>query len=237
MKVVSVITICFNAVLDIEKTIQSVINQTFTSVEFIIVDGGSTDGTLQIIRKYENSIDVIISEPDNGIFDAMNKGLNAATGTWINFMNAGDCFYNSDVIESIFSKNDIQGVGVLYGSTFSNGTLRRPQKLNFLKYGGIMACHQSIFYNRIICGNEMYYKTKHKYYGDIELTRRLFIKGIKFRKVSIIIANFQGGGFSSQVSILARRAKFDYLVQNMGLIGIIYGLIGKIKYLLDKPNV
>ena len=89
---VTVVTVCYNAVKEIEKTIQSVIGQTYDNVEYIIVDGGSTDGTLDIIRKYSSRITRWVSEPDKGIFDAMNKSARMATGEYINFMNAGDLF-------------------------------------------------------------------------------------------------------------------------------------------------
>jgi glycosyltransferase involved in cell wall biosynthesis len=87
---ISVITICYNAVDLIEKTILSVLHQSYDNIEYIIIDGNSTDGTVDIIQKYANQLAYWISEPDGGIFDAMNKGLDHATGEWVNFMNAGD---------------------------------------------------------------------------------------------------------------------------------------------------
>ncbi|MBI0400162.1 glycosyltransferase family 2 protein [Cyclobacterium marinum] len=231
---ISIITVCYNCVKDITLTIESVLNQKYSNIQYIIIDGGSTDGTIDIINKYKDKIDIIISEPDQGIFDAMNKGLKYATGDWVNFMNAGDRFYDDSVLQSLFQSTSYINIGVLYGSTFSKGTIRKPKELGFLKYGGIMACHQSIFYNRLICGNELFYKTKHKFYGDIELTRRLYLRNIEFQKVPIVISSFQGGGFSSQISTSARKAKFDYLFQNMGIMGLFYGIVGKIYDLLKK---
>lgn len=86
---ISVVTVCYNAADTIEKTMLSVLNQTHHDIEYIIIDGGSTDGTVEIIRKYADRIAYWVSEPDKGIYDAMNKGIKVATGEWINFMNAG----------------------------------------------------------------------------------------------------------------------------------------------------
>ena len=102
---ISIITVVFNGEKYLEETIQSVINQTYSNVEYIIIDGGSSDGTLDIIKKYEERIDYWVSEKDKGIYDAMNKGIDVASGEWINFMNAGDGFYADDVLDKIFILN------------------------------------------------------------------------------------------------------------------------------------
>ena len=102
---VTIITISYNAVLGIERTINSVITQTYSNLQYIIIDGGSTDGTVDIIKKYADKIDYWVSEPDSGIYYAMNKGIAIADGDWINFMNAGDYFVDRNVIEQIFQHN------------------------------------------------------------------------------------------------------------------------------------
>ena len=99
----SIITVNYNDAIGLERTIESVISQTFHDFEFIIIDGGSTDRSVEVIKKYEEYINYWVSEPDGGIYCGMNKGLHQAQGEYINFMNGGDCFYSSDVLEKIFS--------------------------------------------------------------------------------------------------------------------------------------
>lgn len=123
---ISVITVVYNGMATLEQTMLSVLNQTYSSIEYIIIDGASTDGTLDIIKNYELRITNgefsnvsfrYISEPDKGIYDAMNKGLDIATGDWVNFMNAGDYFLTPKVIEQIFVSNDFRGIDVIYGNS------------------------------------------------------------------------------------------------------------------------
>jgi glycosyltransferase involved in cell wall biosynthesis len=95
----SIITVVYNRSAELEATIQNILSQNFKEIEYLVIDGGSTDGTLNIIQKYSSKISKWISEPDKGIYDAMNKGIRLATGQWIIFMNAGDFFYNTHVLE------------------------------------------------------------------------------------------------------------------------------------------
>ena len=113
---ISIITVCYNAVELIEKTIQSVLSQSYDNIEYIIIDGKSTDGTVEVIQRYAGRLAHWSSEPDGGIFDAMNKGLGLATGEWVNFMNAGDWFYDDDVVAQIVEKIDSK-LTIIYGNT------------------------------------------------------------------------------------------------------------------------
>lgn len=99
----SIITVNYNDANGLERTIESVISQTFHDFEFIVIDGGSTDGSVDVIKKYESHIDNWVSEHDGGIYQGMNKGLRQAKGDYVNFMNGGDCFHTPDVLENIFS--------------------------------------------------------------------------------------------------------------------------------------
>lgn len=108
MQTIFVITVCRNAASLLEETIQSVLSQTYQNIKYIIIDGASTDGTVDIIKKYEDRLALWISEPDKGIYDAMNKGLAKArelgSDGWVNFMNAGDIYISNEIVDSIFSK-------------------------------------------------------------------------------------------------------------------------------------
>lgn len=99
----SIITVNYNDEKGLERTIKSVVSQTFRDFEFIVIDGGSTDGSVDIIKKYESNIDYWVSEPDGGIYQGMNKGLHQSKGDYVNFMNSGDCFHTPNVLEQIFS--------------------------------------------------------------------------------------------------------------------------------------
>ena len=145
---ISVVTICYNAKNDLEKTILSVLSQTYQDIEYIIIDGGSTDGTVDIIHKYSERLFYWISEPDKGIYDAMNKGMDRAIGSWINFMNAGDTFCDNEVIKNIFGYNDLSDYSVIYGDCY----VSKLNQLQYLKASSMKKvhvqmpfCHQSSF--------------------------------------------------------------------------------------------
>lgn len=145
---ISVVTICYNAKNDLEKTILSVLSQTYQDIEYIIIDGGSTDGTVDIIHKYSERLFYWISEPDKGIYDAMNKGMDRATGSWINFMNAGDTFCDNEIIKNIFGYNDLSDYSVIYGDCY----VSKLNQLQYLKASSMKKvhvqmpfCHQSSF--------------------------------------------------------------------------------------------
>lgn len=112
---ITIITVVYNGVKDMEQTMLSVLNQTYPEIEYIVIDGGSTDGTVDIIKKYEQRLAYWVSEPDKGIYYAMNKGILKATGEWIHFRNCGDYFSDADVLENFFSGSVDDQVMILHG--------------------------------------------------------------------------------------------------------------------------
>ena len=130
---VTVITVVYNDVSCIEKTMQSVIRQNYASVEYIVIDGGSVDGTVDVIKKNENQIAYWISEPDGGIYEAMNKAIARATGEWVCFMNSGDYFCNDDVLKDIFQDSDFDEVDVVYGNSVMEKKNSRKVRLPVVK--------------------------------------------------------------------------------------------------------
>lgn len=174
---VSIITVCYNCVNTIEETIKSVVNQTYLNIEYIIVDGLSKDGTVDVIKKYTDKISYWISEPDNGIYDAMNKGIEYASGKWINFMNSGDCFVSDKIIEDLFLyKLYSENIKVIYGDViidngYSNKTIN-AYALNKISHK-MPFCHQSSFIKLDILKKKKY-DLKYKIAADYHFFYNLY---------------------------------------------------------------
>ena len=129
---VTVVTVTYNCAGIVEETIKSVIGQDYDNLEYIIIDGASSDGTWDIVNRYADRITYMVSEPDKGIYDAMNKGIDAATGRWINFMNAGDVFASNTVLSEVFAEPIGDDVGFMFGKSggiTSKGYRTPPEKL------------------------------------------------------------------------------------------------------------
>ena len=195
---VTVITVVFNGEKCLEETILSIINQTYDNVEYIIIDGGSTDGTLDIIRQYEHAIDYWVSEKDGGIYDAMNKSIDLITGSWANFMNAGDYFYNNEIIKQILDA----GVGnydLIYGphySCYRDGLmiLRQPKDTKIF-WKGMIASHQSFFVKKYLLQQHKF-DIKYKLVADFEMLYFNYINGRSFYKYQQVISCTSSGGIA-----------------------------------------
>lgn len=203
---ISIVTVSYNAVSTIEQTILSVINQTYPHIEYIIIDGGSTDGTVDIIKKYADKIAYWVSEPDKGIYDAMNKGIKVATGEWINFMNAGDYFANNNVLLKVFSQKYDTKIKVLYGDYIAKNetesVINKSKNLSVL-YKEMPFCHQSAF----LKNENILYDTNFKIAADYKLFVFLYKNHgcNSFVNLNEVISIFDANGISSKNTELLRK--------------------------------
>jgi glycosyltransferase involved in cell wall biosynthesis len=225
----SVITIVYNNVRDIERTMLSVINQTYPNIEYIIVDGLSTDGTLEIIKKYAGKIK-LISEKDEGIYDAMNKGLAIATGDYVLFMNSGDELYTRDTVSKVFATAD--DADIYYGETEmidengqSLGQRRHKAPANFtwrsFKYG-MSVSHQAIYIKRSLTEP---FDPKYHLSADIDWIIRAAKKAKKIVRVDGYVAKYLVGGISKHKHKQSLLERFDIMKQYYGLVPTLFNHI------------
>lgn len=197
---ITVVTVVYNGAEFLEETIKSVIEQTYDNVEYIIVDGGSTDGTLEIIKKYDHAIDYWVSEPDKGIYDAMNKGIDLGNGDWINFMNAGDSFFSFYVLYNIF-KFPYSGVEIIFGKSETV-----YKNLSAIRYS-CFDIADSFFYKKRMPNHQAVFVKKCKYKenkfrldmpigADTDYLLNVFSVS-SFSMVDIVVSKFYLGGISS----------------------------------------
>lgn len=192
MNKISIVTVTFNCDSVIEATIKSVISQTYPNYEYIIIDGKSHDNTLNIIYKYKARIDKLISEPDKGIYDAMNKAINMSTGDWIIFMNAGDVFYSVDAIEKIMSQYD-GSADVIYGNAlylYAHFSFIPdfPSKFDMKRF--MPFCHQSTFV-KTTYHKEHLFDISFKSSGDYNFFyNAFFVDKLKFQAIPVLVSIF-----------------------------------------------
>ena len=194
----SVITINYNNSDGLRKTIESVVHQTCTDFEYIIIDGGSTDGSVDVIKEYAGSIDYWVSEPDKGCYHAMNKGVKVASGEYVIFMNSGDKFYTNDVVDTFVKENPIEDV--LCGDMFlSLGCVNHvPERLTFRYFYEGNLPHQACFIKTSL-QKKYPYNEKLKIVSDYEFFLRILIlENGTFRKINKIISYFDFNGISSE---------------------------------------
>ena len=200
---VTVVTAVLNDAGHIEQTILSVISQTDIEIEYIIVDGGSKDGTLELIGKYKDKISLLISESDRGVYDAMNKGIKYSTGDFVYFLNSGDVLLNPSILSKIKLEEIKERNAIIYGNVvvaYGNiEALEKPRPFfnSKMKFKGIGICHQSMFFPGELIRNEKY-DLSYKIAADYDLVYRLWRKGTEFLYRDITIAKYDWGkGISS----------------------------------------
>jgi len=217
----SVITIVYNNVRDIERTMLSVLNQTYPHIEYIIIDGGSTDGTKDIIYKYKNQLAQFISEKDKGIYDAMNKGLALATGDYVLFMNSGDEIYGPETVTEVFDTQP--GADIYYGETemfsdewISMGQRRHqaPETFNWhsFKYG-MSISHQAIYVKRSLAAP---YDLQYKYSADIDWIIKAAKNSSNIVNTHSYVAKYLVGGISKQKHMESLKERFRIFTKYYG---------------------
>jgi glycosyltransferase involved in cell wall biosynthesis len=246
---VSIITIVFNNVSGIEKTIQSILSQSFKNFEYIIIDGGSSDGTLDIIKKYEDKIDFWISEADKGIYDAMNKGMKYSMGTYLWFMNSGDLIESPSVLENISwtekadlyygETNLIDNSGKVLGTRTELTTRKLPAQMTWKDMiHGMVVSHQSFIVKKEIAP---FYDTAYRYSSDIDWVIKCLKGSRKIVNVNAVLSRYLIGGFSIQNNRASLKERFRIYRKYYGLPATILSHIlivirNIIHRLLNKVN-
>ena len=202
----TIITINYNNGKELRRTIESVINQTHTDFEYVVIDGGSTDDSVSIIKEYADRIDFWISERDKGVYNAMNKGLSHAHGEYVNFMNSGDSFYSPTVLEEIDS--EIGDADILFGNVCNSlsgrryGGIKADSEVTFLTLKKEIICHQGTFYRRTIFERHPYDESL-KLIADWKVNvQAIVFDNCKVKVVDTIVANYDLTGMSSTQSQL-----------------------------------
>lgn len=203
---ISIITVCYNSENTIRDTIESVLSQSYSDIEYIIIDGGSTDGTISIIDEYRDNIDIIVSEKDNGIYDAMNKGILLSKGDIVGIINSDDFFSDVNVIKDVSDLFCEGGIDGLYGDLIYVNRENVEKKVRnyssrfFSKWQirfGMMLPHPTLYLKRKIFSDVGSYKLDYRVAADFEFITRLFVTGITLKRLPRIMVKMREGGISS----------------------------------------
>ena len=227
----SIITVTYNAEKVLEDTIQSVIFQTYRNVEYIIVDGASKDHTLEIVNKYHNRINKVISEPDKGLYDAMNKGIQLATGDYLCFLNAGDKFHDSDTLQKIVHTLKGQELpDVIYGETaivdeeghfLHMRRLSTPAHLNWKSFKqGMLVCHQAFFANRELAINHLY-NLQYHFSADFDWCIRIMKEAKCLHNTRLTLIDYLNEGMTTKNHKASLKERFCIMAKHYGLISTI----------------
>lgn len=204
---VSIITVCLNSEKTIEQTIKSVLGQTYKNIEYIIVDGKSSDGTLDIINMYRSQIAKMVSEPDEGLYDAMNKGISMATGDIVGIINSDD-WYEPYTVEEVVECIRKTNADLVYGDMLEidvEGTkLMILEDIENLR-GDLKVPHPTVFIKKEVYDMYGKFDIQYKISADLDLVLRLLNKGIKVERIKKVLANFRMGGISQQKVALSNK--------------------------------
>lgn len=205
MSKVSIITINYNDANGLEKTIQSVVSQTVNDYEFIVIDGGSKDGSIDVIKKYADKISFWNSEKDKGIYDAQNKGVLKATGDYLLFLNSGDHFFNEKVVAEFCEFEKTNKKKVVYGKSNiidADGTSRilsPPEKLDLNFWYSNTLNHQAVFMHSSMFAKYGSFSTQYKYASDFEHLFKIYVKEpLEFAYLNTVVCNYDNTGLTSK---------------------------------------
>lgn len=197
LPLISIVTVVYNGEQFIENTLKSVLSQDYPNVEYIVIDGASTDGTLAIIERYKSQLAYFCSKADGGIYDAMNKGIAVATGRWINFMNAGDSFFAENTISEVVRINH-ENARILFGGVqiqypdFSRIELPgAPSRL----WRGMQFSHQSVFIETDYHKAHLY-NVSIRVAADLALMYEAYREGVEFKNLGLVVSTVVTGGVS-----------------------------------------
>ena len=222
----SIITITYNAEATLLPTLRSVIEQSYPHIEYIIVDGASTDGTLLLIARYQQHVDKLISEPDKGLYDAMNKGLAAATGDYVWFMNAGDTFHSNYTLRNVARaiEQSAQQPDVLYGQTalvnetrdfLGKRRLRAPKSLSWRSFKwGMLVCHQSFVARRTLAPT---YDLTYRFSADCDWCIRRLQQAHTCVNVHETLADYLYEGLTTKNRKASLKERFRIMQKYYGL--------------------
>lgn len=220
---VSIITITYNAEETLERTIKSITDQDYSAIEYIIIDGGSTDSTCEIIKRHSRYITTWISEPDHGLYDAMNKGLNRATGDYVWFINAGDEIYDRQTLSNIFKASPYAQVYYgdtvmtnLHGDVIGNRRLTPPENLSWKSFRkGMLVSHQSFIAARELVQP---YNLNYRFSADFEWCILALKKATHIRNTKQILSRFLDGGITKKNIIAGLKERFKIMCHHYGII-------------------
>ena len=218
---VSIITVVYNGYDTIESSIRSVLFQNYNNMEYIIIDGGSTDGTLDILKKYKNEVDVIVSEKDKGIYDAMNKGIKLSTGDIIGILNSDDFYMNEEVISTVvhsLKASSLSGIysDLLYVDRYEGTKIIRYWKAGYYSrekfYWGWMPPHPTVFLKKEVYEKYGGFNIKLKSAADYEFLLRIMLKNnVRLKYINKVLIKMRVGG-KSNISLYNRlRANMEDL--------------------------
>ena len=240
----SIITVTYNAEKVIEETIQSVITQTYKNYEYIIIDGASKDNTLSVIDKYKDMISRVVSEPDKGLYDAMNKGIAAATGDYLCFLNAGDSFHEDDTLQlMVHSINDEALPDVLYGETaivnkdghfLHMRRLQTPENLTWKSFKrGMLVCHQAFFAKRSLAEP---FDLSYRFSADFDWCIRVMKKAKTLHNTHITVIDYLDEGLTTQNHKASLKERFRIMAKHYGWISTVTYHIWFVIRLIVKPE-